>query len=164
MPTEVTVGNHLGSLCEAEDDVPQSLIENARKAEPHASQKDKYLPENFDVAQFNFKGPLVIEHKPVFTTVYLFVTQCGFYDRFYKRLYLYWIKSQICAENSPVPQKTTMKWKWACKSACFYFNFLTKSLYIYSLQVESLEYIYACMCAAHLRPCVCICACIKLNT
>uniref|UniRef100_A0A915A3M2 Uncharacterized protein n=1 Tax=Parascaris univalens TaxID=6257 RepID=A0A915A3M2_PARUN len=57
-----------GSLGETEDDVPQSLIENARKAEPHASQKDKYLPENFDVAQFNFKGPLVIEHKPVFTT------------------------------------------------------------------------------------------------
>uniref|UniRef100_A0A914RB41 Uncharacterized protein n=1 Tax=Parascaris equorum TaxID=6256 RepID=A0A914RB41_PAREQ len=77
---EVSIRNHLGSLGETEDDVPQSLIENARKAEPHASQKDKYLPENFDVAQFNFKGPLVIEHKPVFTTVHLFVTQCPIYE------------------------------------------------------------------------------------
>ncbi|KHN76790.1 hypothetical protein Tcan_14088 [Toxocara canis] len=51
-----------------DDCVPQSLVENARKAEPRPSQKDRFLPENFDVKQFQFKGPLVIERKPVFTS------------------------------------------------------------------------------------------------
>ncbi|VDM47041.1 unnamed protein product [Toxocara canis] len=55
---------------EDEDVVPESLIENARKAEPTVSQKDKYLPENYDATQFNFKGPLMIHHRLNFTPVH----------------------------------------------------------------------------------------------
>ncbi|VDK54262.1 unnamed protein product [Anisakis simplex] len=49
-----------------DDNIPQSLVENARKAEPSASQRDKFLPENFDVNQFHYKGPLIIERRPAF--------------------------------------------------------------------------------------------------
>ncbi|VDK18004.1 unnamed protein product [Anisakis simplex] len=55
---------------DSEESVPASLVENAKKAEPRPSQRDKYLPENYDAAAFKFKGPLIIPHRPQFTDVH----------------------------------------------------------------------------------------------
>ncbi|VIP00254.1 Uncharacterized protein BM_BM8276 [Brugia malayi] len=45
-----------------EDELPKSLIENCRRAEPPPEEQGKYLPEPFDAAAFQFKGPLIIEY------------------------------------------------------------------------------------------------------
>uniref|UniRef100_A0A0M3IDW1 IRS-type PTB domain-containing protein n=1 Tax=Ascaris lumbricoides TaxID=6252 RepID=A0A0M3IDW1_ASCLU len=55
---------------ESDITIPESLVENARNAEPRPSERNKYLPENCDVDQFHFKGPLIIEHRPQFTSVH----------------------------------------------------------------------------------------------
>ncbi|EFO25157.1 hypothetical protein LOAG_03330 [Loa loa] len=44
-----------------EDELPKSLIENCRRAEPPPEEQGKYLPEPFDASAFQFKGPLIIE-------------------------------------------------------------------------------------------------------
>ncbi|VDO42702.1 unnamed protein product [Onchocerca flexuosa] len=44
-----------------EDELPKSLIENCRQAEPPLAEQGKYLPEMFDASAFQFKGPLIIE-------------------------------------------------------------------------------------------------------
>lgn len=54
---------------ESDITIPESLVENARNAEPRPSERNKYLPENYDADQFHFKGPLIIEHRPQFTSV-----------------------------------------------------------------------------------------------
>ncbi|KAM3729191.1 Leucine-rich repeat-containing protein [Dirofilaria immitis] len=45
-----------------EDELPKSLIENCRQAEPPLEEQGKYLPELFDASAFQFKGPLIIEY------------------------------------------------------------------------------------------------------
>ncbi|VDK84618.1 unnamed protein product [Onchocerca ochengi] len=44
-----------------EDELPRSLIENCKRAEPPLAEQGKYLPEMFDASAFQFKGPLIIE-------------------------------------------------------------------------------------------------------
>uniref|UniRef100_A0A0R3RPM7 TFIIIC_sub6 domain-containing protein n=1 Tax=Elaeophora elaphi TaxID=1147741 RepID=A0A0R3RPM7_9BILA len=45
-----------------EDELPKSLIENCKRAEPPPEEQGKYLPELFDASAFQFKGPLIIEY------------------------------------------------------------------------------------------------------